>query len=117
MNQNTQHNLCDLCGLAIGRHPFARSFDGEEKSFCCLGCMNVYAILLESGVIASGQDVRETEVFKRSLALGLISNGGQTGKESLPPIPADAQTQEVLLQVSGMWCSSCGWLIEHTLKK
>lgn len=117
MNQNTQHNLCDLCGLAIGRHPFARSFDGQEKSFCCLGCMNVYAILLESGVIASGQDVRETEVFKRSLALGLISNGGQTGKESLAPIPAEAQTQEVLLQVSGMWCSSCGWLIEHTLKK
>lgn len=108
---------CDLCGLVIGRHPFTRSFGSHEKSFCCLGCMNVYAILLESGVIASGQDVRETEVFKRSLALGLIATGGQEATKNLPPIPADALTQEVLLQVSGMWCSSCAWLIEHTLTK
>ncbi|MFN0112793.1 MAG: heavy metal translocating P-type ATPase [Blastocatellia bacterium] len=115
MVDETKH--CDLCGLIVGRHPFARSFDGEEKSFCCLGCMNVCAILLESGVIASGQNVRETEVFKRSLALGLIATGGQTAKEALPPIPADAPTQEVLLQVSGMWCSSCAWLIEHILTK
>ena len=117
MIHDNQHNPCELCDLAIGRHPFTRSFDGEEKSFCCLGCMNVYAILLESGVIASGQNVRETEVFKRSLALGLIATGNQRGKEALPPIPPDAQTQEVLLQVSGMWCSSCAWLIEHSLTK
>jgi len=109
--------ICNLCGLTVGRHPFVRSFDGEEKSFCCPGCMNVYAILLESGVIASGQDVRETEVFKRSLALGLIATGGKDVKPTLPPIPHDALTQEVLLQVSGMWCSSCAWLIEHTLTK
>ncbi len=108
---------CDLCGLTVGRHPFLRSLDGEEKSFCCLGCLNVYAILLESGVIGSGQDVRETEVFKRSLALGLIATGGKDVKSVLPPIPNDALTQEVLLQVSGMWCSSCAWLIEHTLTK
>lgn len=117
MIHDNQHNPCELCGLAIGRHPFTRSLNGEEKSFCCLGCMNVYAILLESGVIASGQNVRETEVFKRSLALGLIAIGDQGGKEALPPIPPDAQTQEVLLQISGMWCSSCAWLIEHSLTK
>ncbi|HMX26604.1 MAG TPA: heavy metal translocating P-type ATPase [Blastocatellia bacterium] len=105
---------CELCGLAIGRRPFTRNFSGEDKQFCCLGCMNVYAILLESGVIAAGQNVRETEVFKRSLALGLISNGGAKSS-TLPPIPQDAATQEVLLQVSGMWCSSCAWLIEHAL--
>lgn len=115
MTDETKH--CELCGLAIGRNPFTRSFDGEDKLFCCLGCMNVYAILLESGVIASGQDIRETEVFKRSLALGLIATGGRDGKDVLPPIPADAPTQEVLLQVSGMWCSSCAWLIEHSLAK
>ncbi len=116
-NDVKENQRCDLCDLAVGRHPFTRTFDSTEKCFCCLGCMNVYAILLESGVIASGQDVRETEVFKRSLALGLIATGGQAGKDALPPIPADAQTQEVLLQVSGMWCSSCAWLIEHVLTK
>ena len=117
MTNGMKDNTCDLCGLAVGRQPFTRNFDSEEKSFCCLGCMNVYAILLESGVIASGQDVRETEVFKRSLALGLIATGGRAGKDALPPIPDDAPKQEVLLQVSGMWCSSCAWLIEHVLTK
>ncbi|MBL8187190.1 MAG: heavy metal translocating P-type ATPase [Acidobacteria bacterium] len=117
MTDDKKDKTCDLCGLAIGRNSFTRSFDDEEKSFCCLGCMNVYAILLESGVIASGQNVRETEVFQRSLALGVIATGGKEVNSKLPPIPQDALTQEVLLQVSGMWCSSCAWLIEHTLTK
>lgn len=115
MPDDLKDQSCDLCGLAVGRHPFTDSFAGEERAFCCLGCMNVYAILLESGVVGSGQDIRETEVFKRSLALGLISNGGQQVKAGLLPIPPDAPTQEALLQVSGMWCSSCAWLIEHAL--
>lgn len=81
-----------------------------------MGCLNVYTILRESGVIASGQDVRETEVFKRSLAMGLISNPGEREPE-VHPIPPDAPTKETLLHVSGMWCSACSWLIEHSLKK
>ncbi|MGE0885899.1 MAG: heavy metal translocating P-type ATPase [Blastocatellales bacterium] len=106
---------CELCALNVGRNPFVRVFDGEEKSFCCLGCLNVYAILVESGVIASGRDIRETEIFKRSQALGLISNGNQREENSPSSIPPDAATRETLLQVSGMWCSSCAWLIEHAL--
>lgn len=104
---------CSLCGLDIGRRPFERDLQGEKKFFCCLGCMNVYSILLESGVIAAGQDVRETEIFKRSLALGLISNGNK--KKPQTAIPADTPVTETLLQVSGMWCASCAWLIEHAL--
>lgn len=106
-------SCCSLCGLDIGRHPFERELQGEKKRFCCLGCMNVYTILLESGVIAAGQDVRETQIFKRSLALGLISNGSKENPQ--PAIPADAPVTETLLQVSGMWCASCAWLIEHAL--
>ncbi len=63
---------CDLCGLSVGRNPFSQNFSGEQKEFCCLGCLNVYTILTESGVIESGQDIRNSEIFKRSLALGLI---------------------------------------------
>ena len=39
-----------------------------------MGCANVYAILVESGALANGQNIRETEVYRRSLELGLISN-------------------------------------------
>ena len=92
---------CGLCDLPCGRQPLARSFDGREMRFCCIGCANVYAILLESGVIASGQNIRETEVFRRSLELGLISNPSTV---PAPPIDIDpsAPKQEMLLQVNGM---------------
>ncbi len=111
--------VCDLCGIELGRRPLAREFEARTRSFCCLGCMNVYAILAESGAIASGQDVRETELYRRSLALGLISNGERPAPRPAGArrvtIPENAITEETLYQVSGMWCSSCAWLIEHAL--
>jgi heavy metal translocating P-type ATPase len=106
---------CDLCGLGVGRHPFEQSFDDGAKQFCCLGCLNVYTILLESGVVASGADLRDSEVFKKSLALGLVSNAESVERAAV--IPTDAPTKETLLHVSGMWCSACSWLIEHSLRR
>jgi hypothetical protein len=34
---------CDLCGLDSGPQPYRQRFEGTEKSFCCLGCLNVYS--------------------------------------------------------------------------
>jgi heavy metal translocating P-type ATPase len=93
---------CTLCGL-----------DSGAAAFCCAGCENVYAILVESGVVASGQNFRETEVFQQSLRLGLISNRS----EAPPPIPEGAETREAVFHIGGMWCTSCGWLIEHALTR
>jgi len=88
-----------------------------DRFFCCLGCMNVYLILWESGAIRSGEDIRQTELFQRSLQLGLISNRASeaTKSDSSTNAPADSTTEELLLHVSGMWCTSCAWLIEHAL--
>lgn len=107
---------CDLCGLSVGRNPFSQNYGGKAKEFCCLGCQNVYLILSESGIIASGQDIRESEVFKRSLEMGLISNRLEENDKDFQ-IPADAIVKETLLHVSGMWCAACSWLIEHSLQK
>jgi heavy metal translocating P-type ATPase len=92
---------CTLCDLPSG-----------DASFCCAGCENVYAILLESGVVASGQNFRDTDLFRQSLKLGLISTSTETGQR---PVPLDAETREAVFQIGGMWCTSCGWLIEHAL--
>lgn len=105
---------CALCGLTVGSDPFRRTFEeGQDKPFCCIGCMNVYAILVESGAVTGGADLRDTELFRQSLALGLVSNrardGGKVG--IAPGTPA----LEKLYHVPGMWCSSCAWLIEHSL--
>jgi len=93
---------CTLCGLECG-----------AAAFCCAGCENVYAILRESGAIASGQNFRETDLFRESLRLGLIANP----VEAPPPIPDGAETRERVFHVAGMWCTSCGWLIEHALAR
>ncbi|MCX6629898.1 MAG: heavy metal translocating P-type ATPase [Candidatus Solibacter sp.] len=95
---------CTLCGLPSG-----------DASFCCAGCENVYAILLESGVVNSGQNFRDTELFQQSLKLGLIS--ASTGDTGQRPVPQDAETREAVFHIAGMWCTSCGWLIEHALTK
>jgi P-type E1-E2 ATPase len=97
---------CTLCGL-----------DSGQAAFCCAGCQNVYAILLESGVVASGENFRESEIYRQSLRLGLISNRAETGEAALPAIPDNAETREAVFHVSGMWCMSCGWLIEHALAR
>ncbi len=108
---------CDLCSLPCGKHPLQQAVGEVDRYFCCLGCMNVYLILWESGAIQAGQDVRQTELFQRSLQLGLISN--RASDEVSPETTATpaGPTAELLLHVTGMWCTSCAWLIEHALAK
>ena len=64
-------------------------------------------------MVASGQNFRDTELFQQSLRLGLISNRS----EEPAPIPEGAETREAVYHVAGMWCTSCGWLIEHALTR
>ena len=99
---------CDLCGQNTGRQPLEKVFDGAARVFCCHGCANVYAILVESGVT----DFRSSDLYKQSLALGLIAQAQQDG-----PPPPDAESRKALYQLSGLWCASCGWLIEYALKR
>jgi heavy metal translocating P-type ATPase len=106
-------HICDLCSLPLGRSPVERAFESGTKNFCCAGCLNVYTILLESGVIAQGGDFRASEIYQQSLRLGLIFNG----RVERPPLPEGVETKEALYQVSGMWCTACGWLVEHALMR
>ena len=105
---------CALCGLDCGRNPILRRFSHHDRAFCCAGCVNVYSILSESGILASGQDFRDTELYRESLKLGLISNPTEKAKST--ELPASTQSRELMLQVSGMWCPACAWLIEHALR-
>lgn len=108
---------CQLCGLPCGKRPYSTTVDKLERHFCCLGCMNVYIILAESGVLSSGQNIRETEIFKRGLQLGLISQpqSATTSADVEEVAPHNATARELVLQISGMWCTSCAWLIEHAV--
>ncbi len=106
---------CALCGLPCVPHPVHGRFSGNERSFCCLGCLNVHSILVESGVVPEGGDFRNTELFRRSLKLGLVSNR-EDRTETTGALPSDTESREAMFRVSGMWCASCAWLIERAVK-
>jgi P-type Cu2+ transporter len=95
---------CRLCGL-----------DASDQEFCCAGCRNVHAILVESGALAAGVDFRESPIYQQSLRLGLIATGRPEPASPVPP--PNAEQREAVFQIGGMWCASCGWLIEHVLAR
>ena len=66
---------CTLCGLPAGAAVYKGTFDGAEKLFCCHGCLHVFTILRESGALAEGADPRDTDLFRKSLAAGIVSFG------------------------------------------
>jgi heavy metal translocating P-type ATPase len=105
---------CELCGAAATKNPQFQVFRAEARRFCCTGCLNVYAILLESGALEAGLDLRQSDLFKESQRLGLLGNGVP---EQSAEIPEGAETKEALFQLSGMWCAACGWVVEHALRR
>ncbi|MCX6593448.1 MAG: heavy metal translocating P-type ATPase [Acidobacteria bacterium] len=102
---------CHLCGLPVGRDAVIPAGAPEGRKFCCTGCAHVYLILEEAG-LAQG-DFRSSEIYQKSLQLGLIS----TRSPEAAPRSTDGDSREALYHVSGLWCGSCGWLIEHALLK
>ncbi len=107
-------DTCELCGAAATKRPQVQTFRDQVKRFCCTGCLNVYAILLESGAIDAGIDLRQTDLFLESQRLGLLGLGGA---EEASAIPEGTETKEALYQLSGMWCAACGWVVEHALRR
>ena len=64
-----------------------------------------------SGALRPGVNARDTELFRRSLEQGLVAS-----PDSLPAASVTGvEVQEAAFSVSGMWCTSCAWLIEQAL--
>jgi hypothetical protein len=41
---------CDHCG-AEARHVYTKEFDGKLMNFCCKGCLGVYEMMREEGLL------------------------------------------------------------------
>ena len=130
-------NVCHLCGLALRVGRFEATFCGKTYQFCCLGCRQVFSILIETADSGDPAKFRESDLFKQCVEKGIIprseadldsinvdgnSDGSPSGKvETLKPIgqlttPGDG-VLGLNLKVSNMWCPACAWLIDESLKK
>lgn len=111
---------CFHCGLPADPK-FQMVVEGEQRSFCCAGCMAVTSLIMGSG-LKSFYDYREN----------LSSTPALTEDETLkifddPDYSEDFVRQstnnqgepvcQARIQIKGITCSACAWLIEKHLEQ
>jgi heavy metal translocating P-type ATPase len=87
---------CDLCGLEIDGPPVVRSFDGEEKHFCCEGCARVYTVARDNDMLDQVLPRPQPKPRIRDV----FGGPGETAHFS----------------VGGMWCAGCAAAAERVLR-
>jgi heavy metal translocating P-type ATPase len=128
----TRAGSCDLCGLPLSLQSPSSTISGKTFSFCCLGCRQVFHLLLEAAPAADPSSFRETELFKKCLEMGIVPASEADLARRRESKPADlaastvagaeetgerAQFLSFAVTVRGMWCPACAWLIEETLRR
>ncbi len=121
---------CALCGLPLIKGDFRLSLEGRVLPFCCQGCRQVYLMLSEAADAPDPSQFRETDLFRRCVAAGIIPASEadlaravrlqhSVSTEAAPTIPTQADAPghvlTVNLAIDGMWCPACAWVIEETL--
>jgi copper chaperone CopZ len=113
---------CDLCGLPLRGSGCESRWGERTYAFCCIGCRQVFSILLQAAGTADPEAFRRSELFRQCQANGIIPRSAEEpGTESpLPPPPradAAAAPEGLLLhlKVENLWCPACAWLIETVL--
>jgi heavy metal translocating P-type ATPase len=124
-------DTCALCGLPtrFGNHRLDAA--GRSYRFCCMGCRQVFAVLMAATGSADPADFRQSALFRQCRAAGIIP----ASEDDLQPAAAaegdplmladpaagdntgtDRPSLTLQLRVSGMWCAACAWVIDATLK-
>ena len=129
---------CDLCGLSL-RHGSVKLTSGNQDFFfCCIGCRQVFIMLMEAVDSPDPVQFKQTELFKKCRDMGIIPESESDLKERLSTdsatplysspqpdtdLPGNRENHGVperltiFLKVSDMWCPACAWVIEEALKK
>jgi len=131
------NTTCDLCGLSLRHGAVTAIISDKPMQFCCYGCKQVYEMLLAASGDLDPASFRETDIFKRCVAAGIIPEtmgdlekkvlSTTPGKDYQPNREVKVKTEAPApemdnglwldLNVSGMWCPACAWVVEETLLK
>jgi len=130
MNRSNAH--CELCGLTLRAQSY--SLDGDEGSyrFCCMGCRQVFSMLLEATGSADPESFRRSALFRQCRQLGIIPASEDDLEETTiaeeprntgvldsdaGPGPQPENSLSLQLEVRDMWCPACAWVIDATLER
>jgi len=129
---------CDLCGLSLKYGTVKWMSGNREFFFCCMGCRQVFIMLIEAADAPDPLQFKETELFKKCREMGIIPEsesdlGKRLARDFTEPLFSfklqdaesgkdrnrreSADTLAIHLNVSDMWCPACAWVIEAALKK
>jgi heavy metal translocating P-type ATPase len=127
--------FCDLCGLSLRFQNYSATVSGTTFRFCCLGCRQVFHLLLEATPGADPISFRETDLFKKCREMGIIpaseadlvrrregdspssATPSDVAWEGGPREGAGGEALPLILVVHGMWCPACAWVIEEALRR
>ncbi|MGD9304055.1 MAG: cation-translocating P-type ATPase [Desulfobacterales bacterium] len=137
MNTESPYRSCDLCGLPVRHGNISATFGSQTYVFCCMGCRQVFNILLEATDSGNPAKFKETELFRQCQEKGIIPKSeadlAASTFENLSSTPAPQAADKTSagagasnaatdalplnLKVGNMWCPACAWLIDQALKK
>ena len=137
MTATSATSVCDLCGLTAHQGNITAEFKGQTYVFCCMGCRQVFNILLEATDSGDPEKFRETDLFKQCQEKGIIPKSeaelavspyrGQSDTAASlvadrpdaisPTSDASFDALPLNLKISNMWCPACAWLIDQSLQK
>jgi YHS domain-containing protein len=63
---------CDLCGLTLRYHQTNIAISGKTFHFCCMGCKQVFRMLMEATDSPDPESFRQTELFRKCQEMGII---------------------------------------------
>jgi heavy metal translocating P-type ATPase len=92
-------SACELCGLPVLGRPIRE----REHDFCCEGCRRVYVTAEDAGIsdLLADPDARRAR------------NSGAGQRKAAAALAAGARRET--LRIGGMWCASCGLVLEDAL--
>ena len=118
---------CDLCGLPLRFGTISHELEGRSYHFCCMGCRQVFVMLLAAAEVRDPAEFRNTDLFRRCQEMGVIprdaadlarrQQGSATPPPPPPPAAGEGATLQLTLQIGGMWCPACAWVIEDSLRR
>src|ERR1035441_185582 len=107
---------CFHCGSSAAGSVRVVGTDGIARSFCCAGCGAATGLILAQGLeryysfrTASDQaprfEQRNWSIYDRDQALRSYTHLREDGE------------RELSLQIDGMHCAACAWLLDNSLRQ
>jgi heavy metal translocating P-type ATPase len=120
---NVAQEVCDLCGFTLRPARIEWMLGEASYHFCCTGCRQVFAILLQAAGSADPAAFRQSELFRKCQESGIIPRSAEDPTPASSPAeaawtenpPSPVEGLSLTLKIDNMWCPACAWLIETAL--